>query len=90
MEMSGQLGLTLSYFFLNKTNAIADDATPAPVRATKVLGALFLEPLEPGKTVQIIAKKLEYDGYFGTVLSQVLVDGKVSCVSISEVIFLDD
>ena len=90
LEMSGQLGLCLTHFFLNKTDKIEDDANASPVRATKVLGALFLEPVYPGSEVTIISKKLEYDGYFGTVLSQVITDGKIACVSIAEVIFLDE
>jgi len=90
LEMGGQLGLCLTHFFLNKTTEIPADASPSPVRATKVLGALFLAPLLPEKEVTLIAKKLEFDGYFGTVLSQVVCEDKVCCVSISEVIFLDD
>ncbi len=90
LEMSGQLGLCLSHFVLGNTTKITDDATPSPVRATKVLGAQFLEPVLPGQTVTMISRKLEFDGYFGTVLSQVIAEGKITCVSIAEVIFLTD
>ncbi len=90
LEMSGQLGLCLSHFVLGKTTEIAENTQPTPVRATKVIGALFLEPVEPGQTVTMIARKLEFDGYFGTVLSQVIAGGKISCVSITEVIFLTE
>ena len=90
LEMAGQLGLCLTYFVVNKRFDIADEATPTQVRATKVLGALFLEPLLPGNEVIIIARRLEYDGYFGTVLSQVICEGKITCVSIAEVIFLNE
>lgn len=89
LEMSGQLGLCLTFFFLKQDTQLDADTVPVQVRATRVLGALFLEPVPPGNTVTLIAKKLEYDGYFGTVLAQVIIDNKVSCISISEVIFLD-
>jgi 3-hydroxyacyl-[acyl-carrier-protein] dehydratase len=90
VEMGGQAGLCLTYFALNKTHSIAPDAKPVNVRATKVLGALFLEPLFPGKDAKIIAKTLEYDGYFGTVLTQIISDDKICTVGIAEVIFLDE
>lgn len=89
MEMAGQLGLCLTYFVINQKNFIPQDAQPINIRATKVLGALFLEPVRPGVEVILISQKLEYDGYFGIVISQVLDGEKVCCVSISEVVFLD-
>jgi len=90
LEMAGQLGLCLTHFVVNHSFEINDDTKPTPVRATKVLGAYFLEPLLPGKEATLIARRLEYDGYFGTVLSQVISEGKITCVSIAEVIFLDE
>lgn len=90
LEMGGQLGLCMSHFVLGNTTEIAMDTVPTPVRATRVLGASFLEPVLPGQTVTILARRLEFDGYFGTVLSQVIAGGKVSCVSIAEVIFLTE
>ncbi len=90
IEMIGQLGLCLHYFVKNETNELAEDAKPEPVRATKVLGAYFLEPVVPDDEVIIIAKKLFYMEIFGTIIGQVIVKNKVSCVSIGEVIFLDE
>lgn len=90
IEMGGQLGLCLAHFFRTGGIEIAADAQPQPVRATRVLGAYFLAPVEPGQTVQIVGRKLEYDGYFGTILSQVIADDKICCVSAAEVIFLDE
>ncbi len=89
-EMSGQLGLCLTYFFVNKTNVIAPDAKPVRIMVTRVHGGMFLEPLLPGVTATLVARKLEYDGYFGTVLSQVLSGGKICSVSIAEVMFFDE
>ena len=89
VEMGGQLGLCLTHFLGQEVPAIAPDAVPAPVRATKLHGALFLAPLAPGREAQLIARKLEYDGYFGTVLTQVLSGGEVCSVAIAEVMFLD-
>ena len=89
VEMSGQLGLCLAYFLKRGEVSIPADATPAPVRATRLLGALFLEPLLPGKEAILLARGIAYDGYFGTVLGQVIADGKVCSVSAAEVMFLD-
>lgn len=90
IEMGGQLGLCLAHFFRTGGTAITADAAPQPVRATRVLGAYFLAPVEPGQTVEIIGRKLEYDGYFGTIISQVIADDKICCVSAAEVVFLDE
>lgn len=89
-EMSAQLGVCLSHFIREKTTKITQDCQPKPVRGTKVLGALFLEPVEPGQTVTILAQSLDFDGYFWKVLTQVIAGGKVSCVSITEGYFLTD
>ncbi len=89
IEMIGQLGLCMQYFLKNRTTKIHDNASPAPVRATRVVGAYFLEPLLPEMEVILIAKKLEYDGFFAKMIGQAIIDGKVCCVSIGEVCFLD-
>lgn len=89
LEMSGQLGLCLTYFVIHNKTAIDKNTKSVSVRATKIHGALFREPVLPDRDVILISKKLEYDVYFGTVLSQVISDGKVCCTSVIEVIFLD-
>jgi len=89
-EMSGQLGLCLAYFLKHGKLAIPEDASPPAVRATRLLGALFLEPLLPGREATVFARGIAYDGYFGTVLGQVIADGKVCSVSAAEVMFLDE
>jgi 3-hydroxymyristoyl/3-hydroxydecanoyl-(acyl carrier protein) dehydratase len=89
-EMSGQLGLCLTYFVVNQSNEIAKDASPVRVMVTRVHGGIFLEPLLPGVMAKLVARKLEYDGYFGTVLSQVMSGDKICSVSIAEVIFMDE
>jgi len=89
VEMSGQLGLCLAYFLKRGSAAIPEDASPPAVRATRLLGALFLEPLLPGREATLFARGIAYDGYFGTVLGQVIADGKVCSVSAAEVMFLD-
>ena len=89
LEMAGQVGLCLTYFVLNSRNSIADNAKPLNVLATRILGALFMEPVYPGREVTLISQRLEYNDFFGTVLSQIISDQKVCCVSISEVMFLN-
>lgn len=90
VEMTGQLGLCLAYFLKRGQVGIPLDAVPPAVRATKLLGALFLEPLLPGMTATLYARGITYDGFFGTVLGQVVADGKVCSVSAAEVMFLDE
>jgi 3-hydroxyacyl-[acyl-carrier-protein] dehydratase len=89
LEMAGQIGLCLTYFVLNSRITIQENAQPVPVRATKILGALFLAPIYPDQNVVLISKKLDYDGYFGRVISQILNEETIYSVSISEVFFLD-
>ncbi len=89
LEMSGQLGLCLTYFVINNKTTIDENTKAVSVRATKIYGALFREPVFPDRDVILISKKLDYDGYLGTVLGQVISDDKVCCTSIAEVIFLD-
>jgi 3-hydroxyacyl-[acyl-carrier-protein] dehydratase len=88
VEMIGQLGLCLHYFLESKNDAIAPQARPLPLRATRILSAVFLEPILPGKTVTLLAQKLEFDGFLATAVGQAIVDGKVACVSVGEVAFL--
>jgi 3-hydroxyacyl-[acyl-carrier-protein] dehydratase len=89
LEMIGQAGLCLYHFLTQQSSEVQSNATPIQVRATKILGAHFLEPIGPDKTVQVIAKKLEHETYFGTIVGQILCEGKVCSTAISEVCFLD-
>ncbi|MBU1076486.1 MAG: beta-hydroxyacyl-ACP dehydratase [Spirochaetes bacterium] len=89
LEMVGQLGLCLHYFIEKKSTRIEEGASPSGVRATRIIGAHFLQPILPDRTVRLIAKKLEYDTFFGTIIGQVISDEKVCSVSISEVCFTD-
>lgn len=88
VEAIGQLGLCMYYFVANKRNDIGPDASPVPARATRVACALYLEPVPPGSTVTILAEKLDYDGYFASMIGQILVDDKVAVVCTGEVIIL--
>ena len=87
VEMIGQLGLCLYYFVMNETAEIGPSAKPVDIRATKILGAQYLQPLLPGKNAVILAKKLDYDGFFGTAAGQVVSEGKVCCTAVGEVVF---
>jgi len=88
VEMIGQLGLCLHYFLLSRSSAVPSEARPPQVRATRILGAYYLEPVLPGREVALLAKKLEYDEYFATMIGQLIADGKVACAAIGEVCFL--
>ncbi len=89
IEMTGQMGLCLSYFIFNKSETIGENNNPLNIRATRIIGAYFLEPLLPDTEAKLLVKKIEYDGFFGTVLGQVISGDKICSVSISEVCFLD-
>jgi 3-hydroxyacyl-[acyl-carrier-protein] dehydratase len=89
LEMIGQAGLCLYYFLSNHTQRIAEDARPIKVRATKVLGACFLEPVLPGQEVFLAIKKLTQDPYLGSVVGQVMFGSSICTVAICEVCFLE-
>jgi len=88
VEMIGQLGLCLSYFLQNRTITPPAQAMTLNVRASRILGASYLEPVVPGAEVKLLARKLEADEYFASVMGQAIVDEKVACVAILEVCFL--
>jgi len=90
VETIGQAGLCLYYFIANNRSDIATDAKPVTLRATKISGALFLEPIFPGDEITILCKKLSWDGYFASILGQAIVRGKVSVVAIGEVMILEE
>ncbi len=89
VEMIGQLGLCLAYFLEKKTTETPRAAHVLNVRATRILGAHFLQPVLPGAEVTLLARKLEDDGYFARVIGQALVGGSVACSAVSEVCFVD-
>lgn len=89
VEMIGQLGLCLYYFITHSTDCLGPDATPVDVRATRVLGAQYAAPLTPGVQAEIVARKLDYDGFFATALGQVVADGTVTTAAALEVVFPD-
>jgi 3-hydroxymyristoyl/3-hydroxydecanoyl-(acyl carrier protein) dehydratase len=88
VETMGQLSLCLYYFARNVTTTVSQDATPAPVRATKILGAHFLAPVGPGATVTIEARGIDDDGFFAHAAAQAIVDERIVCVSVGEVCFV--
>lgn len=88
VEMIGQLGLCLHYFLQERGTAIPAAVRPLRVRATRIVGAYYLEPVLPGREVTLLAKKLEHDEYFATMIGQVIADGRVACAAIGEVCFI--
>jgi 3-hydroxyacyl-[acyl-carrier-protein] dehydratase len=89
VEMIGQAGLCLSYFVNAQQKIISDQARPVNVRATKILGAYFLEPVLPGCEVFLAVKRLTNDTYFASVIGQVICGQKICTVAICEVCFVD-
>lgn len=88
LEMIGQMGLCMYYFKMAERDDIGPDASPIPVRATRIAGAYYLEPIYPGTTVTLLAEELSSDGYFASMIGQALVNGKVAAVTIGEVLIL--
>lgn len=87
IEMIGQLGLCLYHFLTTESHLINSNSRPVEVRATKVLGAYYLGPVAPGDEVVILARKLDYDGMFASIIGQTIVGDAVCCVAVGEVFF---
>jgi 3-hydroxymyristoyl/3-hydroxydecanoyl-(acyl carrier protein) dehydratase len=87
VEMIGQLGLCLHYFLENRSAAVPPEVRPLRARATRIVGAYYIIPVLPGREVTLLAKKLQYDGFFATVIGQVVAEGQVACAAIGEVCF---
>ena len=90
VETIGQLSLCLYYFIQRGDLEIGDEARPAPVRATKILGAVFLEPVLPGSRLILEAIGFGDDGFFARAAGQAIIDGKIACVSFGEVCFVGE
>lgn len=90
VESIGQLGLCLYYFVANARGDIAPDARPLSLRATKIAGSLFIEPIRPGDTITMLVRRHTWDGYFASLIGQALVNGKVAVVTMGEVMILED
>ncbi len=89
LEMVGQMGLCLYYFLKNRSKTIMENANPLQIRATRIIGAHFLEPLLPGNEVLLIVRKHEHEAFFGSILGQVISEQTICSVSISEVCFIE-
>lgn len=89
VEMIGQLGLCLYGFMRQGGIRLPQDIKPLRIRATKVLGAQFLEPLLPGQNAELLVKKLEQGPLLGTAIGQVMANGKICTVAAWEVCFLE-
>lgn len=89
IEMTGQLGLCMNYFLTNNVTEISGSPKIPLIRATRVVGAYYLQPVLPDTTVTVMAQLLEHDGYFGKIIGQIINgEGLVACAAISEVCFL--
>ncbi len=90
IEMVGQLGLCLYHFVKTGGTDIPADAEPVAMRATRVLGAYYLEPVRPGDQVRLLAQAIAFDGFLAQMIGQVMIGDKVSCVTAGEVVILDE
>lgn len=88
VEMIGQLSLCLYYFLTNDTTMIQEDAEPVSIRATRILGAFFLNPVLPGDCVLLSALRTEDDGFSARAIGQATVGDRICCVSAGEVVFV--
>ncbi|MEM9424922.1 MAG: 3-hydroxyacyl-ACP dehydratase FabZ family protein [Spirochaetota bacterium] len=92
IEMLGQLGLCLGYFQELYKNAGPEDIAPSRlnIRASKILGAHYLAPVLPGQTVDLLACQVgQNNGFFASMLGQLLVGTQVAMVCVLEVCFVD-
>ncbi|MEW6515999.1 MAG: 3-hydroxyacyl-ACP dehydratase FabZ family protein [candidate division FCPU426 bacterium] len=89
VEMIGQAGLCLYSFLERQSREIAAEPRPLKVRATKILGAHFLESVLPGQEVMVVVKKLAQDPYLASVQGQVIYAGRICAAALCEVCFLE-
>ncbi len=90
VEMIGQLGICLQFFTQHNTVEISNDAKPLKILATRIRGASFIDMIKPDTDVTIVIQKLRQKKRFNTFIGQALVDSKIACVLIGEVVLLDD
>jgi 3-hydroxyacyl-[acyl-carrier-protein] dehydratase len=88
LESAGQMGLCLSFFLANQTIKIPTTTQQIRVRATKVLGAQFLEAVAPGSTMELTSQRLQADSFFETYIGQVVVNRKICSIFIGEICLL--
>jgi 3-hydroxymyristoyl/3-hydroxydecanoyl-(acyl carrier protein) dehydratase len=89
VEMTGQLGLCLAHFVTRNTDAIADDAHPAEVRALRIHHAQYQLPVVPGDVVEVHAVILEEDGMTATCAGQIVKAGQIASFAVQEVYFVE-
>lgn len=87
LEMMGQMATALAYFLAHGGHQILPETGPLHVRATKVLGAEFIEPVRPNSRVTILGKRVYWDGFCGRFAGQALVDHKICCTGVAELYF---
>ncbi|HUX50096.1 MAG TPA: 3-hydroxyacyl-ACP dehydratase FabZ family protein [Spirochaetia bacterium] len=88
VEATGQLGLCLRYFDSTGSVEAPTSQFGLNVRATRVLGAYYGEPAEPGTELTLLAEILSFDGYFASMIGQCLSGDRVTSVSAGEVLFV--
>ncbi len=84
LEMMGQMAAALAFFLARGDHRIPADAAPLQVRATKVLGADFLEPVRPDSHVTMAGKRIYWDDFCARFAGQAMVNGKVCCIGVAE------
>jgi 3-hydroxymyristoyl/3-hydroxydecanoyl-(acyl carrier protein) dehydratase len=90
LEIMGQMALCLIHFCSAKSDEIASDAVPLPVRALKVHHALFQAEVGPGDELEVLVKLLDSDAYTVTCAGQLVRDGTICAVSVMEVYLVGD
>lgn len=58
------------------------------IRATRVLGAQFLEPVTPGSTMELVSRRLQAESFFETYIGQIVHDRKICSVFVGEILIL--
>lgn len=89
VEMTGQLALCLVHFLGKGTDHVTAGASPAEVRALRIVHALYQLPVLPGEDVEIHAALLEEDGMTARCAGQIVKDGKVASLAVQEVYFVE-
>ncbi len=86
LEMLGQIGSALSALLEEPVGIVTSSRRPPFIRAIKVLGSLFIEPLLPNNDVTIIGERIEWDGTLARFIGQTVVGRTVCTVAAGELL----
>lgn len=89
MEIIGQLGICLSYLLKEQRTFINEEDQPKNLRVIKVREVSFIDVVNPGDKLTVVAKSLEETDFISTNIGQVLHENQVKVLALYEIYWLD-